>query len=207
MPDHRARNGRLGRNRRRARQARRRRRPRRRPARSQRRQAPDARERSAAAAPDLGHDDRLRPVASGCRRRGDRHAHSAGRHDRHPRQQRRASGRSGHSPQVDAGEQMRMLERQRGGLTALTRQLLPGMLQRRHGRVLNVASTAAFQPGPLMAVYYAIQGLRAVVVGSAGQRDRRLRRHRDVSLSGPDAHRVPVTGADERRAAVAACRR
>lgn len=40
-------------------------------------------------------------------------------------------------------------------LTLLTRALLPGMLERRHGRILNVASTAAFQPGPLMAVYYA----------------------------------------------------
>jgi hypothetical protein len=40
-------------------------------------------------------------------------------------------------------------------LTHLTGLLLPGMLQRRRGRVLNVASTAAFQPGPLMAVYYA----------------------------------------------------
>jgi short-subunit dehydrogenase len=29
------------------------------------------------------------------------------------------------------------------------------MVQRGHGRILNVASTAAFQPGPLMAVYYA----------------------------------------------------
>ena len=40
-------------------------------------------------------------------------------------------------------------------LTDLTRLLLPGMVQRRRGRVLNVASTAAFQPGPFMAVYYA----------------------------------------------------
>jgi short-subunit dehydrogenase len=40
-------------------------------------------------------------------------------------------------------------------LTALTRLFLPGMLQRNRGGVLNVASTAAFQPGPLMAIYYA----------------------------------------------------
>jgi short-subunit dehydrogenase len=40
-------------------------------------------------------------------------------------------------------------------LTELTRALLPGMVQRHRGRILNVASTAAFQPGPFMAVYYA----------------------------------------------------
>jgi short-subunit dehydrogenase len=40
-------------------------------------------------------------------------------------------------------------------LTLLTRRLLPGMLERGHGRIMNVASTAAFQPGPYMAIYYA----------------------------------------------------
>jgi uncharacterized protein len=54
------------------------------------------------------------------------------------------------------------LERQRdmvqvnvAALTELTRLFLPGMIERRSGGILNVASTAAFQPGPLMAVYYA----------------------------------------------------
>jgi short-subunit dehydrogenase len=42
-----------------------------------------------------------------------------------------------------------------GSLTGLCRTYLPGMLQRGSGRVMNVASTAAFQPGPLVAVYYA----------------------------------------------------
>src|SRR5512144_3051321 len=41
------------------------------------------------------------------------------------------------------------------GLTELTKLCVTGMVERRRGRVLNVASTAAFQPGPLMAVYYA----------------------------------------------------
>jgi len=40
-------------------------------------------------------------------------------------------------------------------LTHLTRLFLPGMIERKRGKILNVASTAAFQPGPLMATYYA----------------------------------------------------
>src|ERR1700739_4002536 len=40
-------------------------------------------------------------------------------------------------------------------LTELTRLFLPPMLARHNGRIMNVASTAGFQPGPFMAVYYA----------------------------------------------------
>lgn len=40
-------------------------------------------------------------------------------------------------------------------LTALTRLFVPAMVERHSGKIMNVASTAGFQPGPLMAVYYA----------------------------------------------------
>jgi len=40
-------------------------------------------------------------------------------------------------------------------LTNLTRLFLPGMIKLKHGYILNVASTGAYQPGPGMAVYFA----------------------------------------------------
>lgn len=40
-------------------------------------------------------------------------------------------------------------------LTELTRYFVEPMVSRHRGRIMNVASTAGFQPGPLMAVYYA----------------------------------------------------
>jgi short-subunit dehydrogenase len=52
-------------------------------------------------------------------------------------------------------EQMQMIQLNIGALTQLTRLALPGMIERRTGYILNIASTAAFQPGPLMAIYYA----------------------------------------------------
>ena len=40
-------------------------------------------------------------------------------------------------------------------LTHLTHLFLPSMIKKGFGRIMNLASTAAFQPGPLMSVYYA----------------------------------------------------
>jgi uncharacterized protein len=51
--------------------------------------------------------------------------------------------------------QLAMVQLNVTALTELTGRLLPLMLQRGRGGVLNVASTAAYQPGPGMAVYYA----------------------------------------------------
>jgi hypothetical protein len=60
-------------------------------------------------------------------------------------------------PFVDADlpKMLNMIQVNVTALTHLTGLFLPGMKRRGRGRVLNVASTAAFQPGPLMAVYYA----------------------------------------------------
>jgi len=56
---------------------------------------------------------------------------------------------------LDAKRQMDMVALNIAALTHLTRLFLPPMMERRWGRILNVASTAAFVPGPFMAVYYA----------------------------------------------------
>lgn len=64
-------------------------------------------------------------------------------------------GASGHFDEIPWATQRDMIAVNVTALTGLTRRLVPPMVARGHGRVLNVASTAAFQPGPLMAVYYA----------------------------------------------------
>lgn len=52
-------------------------------------------------------------------------------------------------------EELAMVELNCSALTVLCKRMIKGMVERNQGRILNVASTAAFQPGPLMAVYYA----------------------------------------------------
>ncbi|HVV70686.1 MAG TPA: SDR family oxidoreductase [Verrucomicrobiae bacterium] len=64
-------------------------------------------------------------------------------------------GAHGEFATLPQARQLEMLQVNVMALTQLTRQFLPGMIQRKRGGVLNVASTAAFQPGPGMAVYYA----------------------------------------------------
>ncbi len=57
--------------------------------------------------------------------------------------------------ETELESELKMMQLNMVTLTHLTKLLLPGMLERRAGKILNIASTAAFQPGPLMAVYYA----------------------------------------------------
>lgn len=64
-------------------------------------------------------------------------------------------GAQGLFAELPLQRQLDMLQVNITTLTHLTGLLLRGMLERHHGGVLNVASTAAFQAGPRMAVYYA----------------------------------------------------
>ena len=64
-------------------------------------------------------------------------------------------GTSGRFAEADLAAEVDLLQLNIVSLVELTRLFLHDMLARRRGRILNVASTAAFLPGPLMSVYYA----------------------------------------------------
>ena len=64
-------------------------------------------------------------------------------------------GLIGRFAELDARREREMIDLNVGTLTDLCRAVAPAMIERRAGAILNVASTAAFQPGPKMAVYFA----------------------------------------------------
>lgn len=64
-------------------------------------------------------------------------------------------GLIGKFAELDAKRERQMIDLNVGTLTDLCRAVAPQMIKRKSGAILNVASTAAFQPGPKMAVYFA----------------------------------------------------
>ncbi len=64
-------------------------------------------------------------------------------------------GKLGTFAEVPLEESLGQIQLNITALTHLTKLFLGPMLERKSGKILNVASTAGFQPGPLMAVYYA----------------------------------------------------
>jgi hypothetical protein len=64
-------------------------------------------------------------------------------------------GERGPFTKTNLDNELEMVQVNIVALMHLTKLYLPGMVHRRFGRIMQVASTAAFQPGPFMAVYYA----------------------------------------------------
>jgi short-subunit dehydrogenase len=64
-------------------------------------------------------------------------------------------GLTGKFATLDGKRQRQMIDLNCGALVELAHAVLPDMIERGKGSILNVASTAAFQPGPGMAVYFA----------------------------------------------------
>ena len=64
-------------------------------------------------------------------------------------------GLIGRFAELDGKRERQMIDLNVGTLTDLCRAVAPSMIKRKGGAILNVASTAAFQPGPNMAVYFA----------------------------------------------------
>lgn len=67
------------------------------------------------------------------------------------------AGIGGYGSFLDRTEEQndKMIDLNIKSLTHLTRMVLPGMVERRNGKILNLSSTAAFLPGPNQAVYFA----------------------------------------------------
>jgi len=64
-------------------------------------------------------------------------------------------GTTGKFVERDLLRELAMVQVNVTSLVHLTGLLLPGMVARRSGRILNLGSTAGYQPGPFMSVYYA----------------------------------------------------
>ncbi len=64
-------------------------------------------------------------------------------------------GNSGYFWELETTLSLKQIQTNVLALTYMTRLFLPKMLEKDSGKILNIASTAAFQPGPLMSVYYA----------------------------------------------------
>ncbi|HUY20695.1 MAG TPA: SDR family oxidoreductase [Candidatus Binataceae bacterium] len=64
-------------------------------------------------------------------------------------------GTRGRFSQLPLERELEEIDLNVGALAALTRLFAPAMIARRHGTIINVASTAGFQPLPYMATYAA----------------------------------------------------
>jgi short-subunit dehydrogenase len=75
---------------------------------------------------------------------------------------------------TDLDAEVKMIQLNATSVVDLTKRFLPAMIERRSGRILCVASTAAFVPGPWMSIYYAT---KAFVLSFAQAIDYELKPH------------------------------
>ena len=79
-------------------------------------------------------------------------------------------GTAGRFDKLDLARELEQIDLNVISLVALTRLFLPGMLERRRGTIINVASTAAFQGLPFMATYAATKAfVLSFTEGLAGE--------------------------------------
>ena len=83
-------------------------------------------------------------------------------------------GLTGRFAELDGKRQREMIDLNCGALVQLAHAVLTGMIDRKSGAILNIASTAAFQPGPGMAVYFAT---KAFVLSFSEALHEELKRH------------------------------
>ena len=76
----------------------------------------------------------------------------------------------------------------------LTRLFLPEMLRRGSGRILNVASTAAYVPGPFMAMYYASKAFLLSFSHAMANEVKGNGRNGDGPVPGSDPHGICQQG-------------
>ena len=91
----------------------------------------------------------------------------------------------------DTAREMDVIGVDIAALVRLTRAVLPGMLERGRGGILNVASTIAFQPAPYQATYGAAKAFVLVLQPSTLARNPPPRRHRHCPVSRPCQDRFP----------------
>ncbi|MBA3272498.1 MAG: SDR family NAD(P)-dependent oxidoreductase, partial [Chthoniobacterales bacterium] len=92
--------------------------------------------------------------------------------------------------EIPLEQELSMLRLNAEAVLRMTRLFLPAMIARGRGRVLNTASVAGFEPGPMLAVYHATKSFVFVAQRSSRHRSEGDRRNDDRSLSRPDRYRL-----------------
>ena len=94
-------------------------------------------------------------------------------------------GLQGSYDKLDLRQQLNMIQVNIMALAHLTRLFLPEMIRRNAGGILNVASTAAFQAGPNMAVYYATKAFVLNFTEALHEEVRQTKLHVSCLCPGP----------------------